>query len=389
MKRVNIKKILRILGYLFEGAKYFILYPIGRLLYRNRNIYLFSERGVDARDNALHLYRYFKEKHPELESYFVITKNSPDREKLLSLGNVVNYKSFKHYLLFIGAKYKISTHIMGFSPDVNFYTKFRFKLPVFGKLIFLQHGVIKDDLTGLYSEKTGIDIFICGAKPEFNFIDSTFHYKNGEVKYTGLARFDALYDFECKNQILIMPTWRISLKFTSADGVAKSDYARCWNEVLQSDRLIEFAEKTQTDVVFYPHFEMQPYLHLFKSKSERVKIASVGNYDVQTLLKESRLLVTDFSSVYFDFAYMGKPCVYFQFDRDEFFSSHYSKGYFDYYTMGFGPVLLTADEVVDAVIKSAESSYKLEDVYKKRIGGFFPLHDQNNCERIFNEIERL
>ena len=113
------------------------------------------------------------------------------------------------------------------------------------------------------------------------------------------------------------------------------------------------------------------------------------NYDVQALLKESKLLVTDFSSVYFDFAYMGKPCIYFQFDRKNFFKSHYAKGYFDYYTMGFGPVLEKSDEVIDEIIKSAENSYKIEETYKCRVDGFFPLRDKENCKRIFDEIERL
>ena len=386
---MNAEKIKRAIGYFFEGLCYFSLYPVARLIYRNREIYLFAERGVDARDNAYHLYRYFKENHSQKESYFVISKNSPDREKLLPLGNVVNHKSFKHYLLFIGAKYKISTHIMGFSPNIDFYTRFRKKLSIYGKLIFLQHGIIKDDLTNLYAEKVGVDIFICGAKPEFDFINENFHYKNGEVKYTGLARYDALSDFKTKNQILLMPTWRLPLKFMTLQEVENSDYVKCWNELLNSRQLIDFAEKTDTEIIFYPHFEMQKYLQLFVSKSNKVKIASMQNYDVQTLLKESKLLVTDFSSVYFDFAYMQKPVIYFQFDRDEFFKSHYAKGYFDYFTMGFGPVLLKADEVAEAVIKSAQNAYKLEEGYKNRIDGFFPLRDKNNCERIFYEIEGL
>ncbi len=383
------EKIKRIIGYLFEAISYFSLYPIARLIYRNREIYLFAERGVDARDNAYHLYRYFKEKHSEKESYFVITKNSPDRDKLLPLGNVVNRRSLRHYLLFIVAKYKISTHIMGFSPNIDFYARFRKKLHIYGKLIFLQHGIAISDYPNLYAEKIGVSLFTCGAKPEFDFINQTFHYKNGEVKYTGCARFDALCDFQTKKQILIMPTWRLQLKFASAAEVENSEYVRCWNEALNNPRLCEFAEKSGTEIIFYPHFEMQKYIYLFGSKSDKIKIASMENYDVQTLLKESKLLVTDFSSVYFDFAYMGKPVIYFQFDRENFFKNHYAKGYFDYDTMSFGPVKNTADEVVEQIIANAENGYQIDDFYKKRLEGFFPLRDCENCKRIFEEIQKL
>lgn len=384
-----LKRIGRAIGTVWEFVKYYALYPIACLIYGSKKIYLISERGTDARDNAMHMFRYYRENHPELECYYVITKDSADRSKIEHLGNIVNYGSLRHYLLFIAAEYKISTHIMGFSPKMYFYMKHRFKIRIKGKLIFLQHGVIKDDLIGLYSERTGISMFVCGAKPEYDYVKSAFHYKNDEVKYTGLARFDALHDIKTKNQILIMPTWRMPLKFMSESQVAGSDYVRCWNKVLSSERLISFAESTQTDIVFYPHYEMQRYLYMFPSKSERIKIADFGSYDVQELLKESRLLVTDFSSVYFDFAYMEKPCIYFQFDREEFFSSHYGKGYFDYYTMGFGPVILDSSETVEKIINCAENGYVIDDLYKKRIDGFFPLRDCNNCQRIFDEIERL
>ena len=98
---MSIQKYKRLAGYIFEGIKYFSLYPLARLIYRNRKIHLFSERGVDARDNGYHLYRYYRQNHPEIESYFVISKDSADREKILALGNVVNHRSLKHYLLFI------------------------------------------------------------------------------------------------------------------------------------------------------------------------------------------------------------------------------------------------------------------------------------------------
>lgn len=49
-------------------------------------------------------------------------------------------------------------------------------------------------------------------------------------------------------------------------------------------------------------------------------------------------MVTDYSSVAFDFAYMKKSLVYAQFDREAFFEGQtYDEGYFNYETDGFGP----------------------------------------------------
>ena len=56
-------------------------------------------------------------------------------------------------------------------------------------------------------------------------------------------------------------------------------------------------------------------------------IADFDNYDVQQLLIDSRLLITDYSSVAFDFAYMKKKTIYCQFDLEKYRSEQYGIGF--------------------------------------------------------------
>ena len=166
----------------------------------------------------------------------------------------------------------------------------------------------------------------------------------------------------------------------------ESEYYRQWNGILNDQMLAEYLDKNDLTAVFYPHYEVQKYLHCFKTATERIIMADFENYDVQTLLKEAKLLVTDYSSVFFDFAYMRKPVIYFQFDQEEFFSKHYCKGYFSYEEMGFGPVVGHREAVIDAITQSFDCGFVPTDVYQERMQNFFPLSDQKNCERIYNAI---
>ena len=384
-----IKKIIRIIGYFVEAVEYIILYPIAKMVYGHRHIHIFAERGTDARDNGYHLYRYYREKHPEVEVYYIITKNSADRPKVAELGNVVNRGSLKHHLLFIAAEYKISTHIMGYSPNIDFYIRFADRMRVKGYRIFLQHGVIPYDLPALYRDKTNLDIFVCGAKPEFDFISNGFGYQNGEVKYTGLARYDALHNVELKKQILCMPTWRKYLKYDANIHIEQSEYVKKWNGLINHPELISALRNHGLKLIFYPHYEMQEHISAFQSCCDEVVIADFKNYDVQQLLKESQLLITDYSSVFFDFAYMGKPVIYYQFDKQRFFAEHYAKGYFDYETMGFGEVVEQENTAIEVILEHIAHQFAMGSEYQRRIDGFFPLHDQDNCKRIFDEIEKL
>ena len=140
------ERIIRYFKYLRELVLYFVLLPASLIYNKSREVYLVSERGTDARDNGYHFFKYLRRQHPEIEAYYVIDKNSPDYDKVARFGKTLQWKSMRHRFIFIGAKYKISTHIMGFSPNIDFYNKMNEVFPLVGKKIFLQHGIIKDDL---------------------------------------------------------------------------------------------------------------------------------------------------------------------------------------------------------------------------------------------------
>ena len=342
--------------------------------------WVLHERGTDARDNAYFFYRYLKEKYPEHKIYYIIDKNSSDYHKVAE--DAVHFGSLKNYWAIATAEKIISTHCFYGLPYMN-PKLFRF-FHINQRFYFLQHGVTKDDMSQLYFEQTGIKLFICGAKPEFNFIREKFGYPSGAVQYTGFARFDNLHDGNTKRQILIMPTWR---KYISdEESLLESEYYHQWNRVLKDPHLVEYLEKNDLNAVFYPHFEIQKYLHHFQPGSDRVILADFAHYDVQTLLKESKLLVTDYSSVFFDFAYMRKPVVYFQFDNESFFSKHYNRGYFSYIQMGFGPVVDDVHSVVEAIKQCGNNDFVPTSKYFNHMETFFPLYDQKNCERIYQCI---
>ena len=123
--------------------------------------------------------------------------------------------------------------------------------------------------------------------------------------------------------------------------------------------------------------------------SEVVTIAGRDCNDVQTLLKESSLLVTDYSSVFFDFAYMHKPVIYAQFDMAEYREKHYKEGMFVYERDGFGPVCGDLQSTVIEVEKELERNCLLDELYMKRVSDFFIPYDNHNCERVYNAILKL
>ena len=81
-------------------ADYIKLYPT----MSEKNIWLYMDRHDKADDNAEHLFRYSADINDEVERYFVVGKNSPDKKRLKKYGNVVDYGSREHKLLALSQK---------------------------------------------------------------------------------------------------------------------------------------------------------------------------------------------------------------------------------------------------------------------------------------------
>ena len=105
--------------------------------------------------------------------------------------------------------------------------------------------------------------------------------------------------------------------------------------------------------------------------------------DYQKEFKEASLMVTDYSSVAFDFSYMKKPVIYTQFDISS------SRGYFEEGKDGFGEVCFNYEDSVNAIIKNIKNDCKLDKKYEERINNFYYKFDNKNCERVHNEILKL
>lgn len=386
-------KILRAFCYLKELLA-MLFFKLAGLFCRTfcpayRGVWLVSERGSDARDNGYWFYRYLRTQHPELNAYYVITADSPDAGKITALGGAVQPRSFRHYLLYYCADYLAGTHVQPCAPDLMVhYHLASHGIRARGKQVFLQHGVIKDEMQWLHQKNLYLDLFVCGAKPEYEYIRDTYGFAPDVPRYVGLCRWDNLLHARqrgTQKMILVMPTWRGS-HYPSGDAFRETHFYKAFQSLLDSPALHQMLTQYDYQLVFYPHFEMQPYLGTFHTRSDRVILADKASYDVQQLLLDCALLVTDYSSVFFDVAYLEKPVVYYQFDEAEFRQYHYQKGYFDYRRDGFGPVCSEESALLQELAYSLAHAMQMAPEYKAQTAAFFPLHDDHNCQRTYEAI---
>lgn len=176
---------------------------------RYRHVWLVSERGREARDNGYHYFAYLRREHPEINAVYVADPKLPDYDRVAQLGSVVPYRSWRHYLLCAASEMKISTHVSGYTPDIERYYMLDKLHIVRGKKVFLQHGIMIDDMKWYHYPNVVMDLFVTTLQKERDFVESAFGYPKGVVRRLGLCRYDALlHPHETKRQVLFMPTWR-------------------------------------------------------------------------------------------------------------------------------------------------------------------------------------
>ena len=264
--------------------------------------------------------------------------------------------------------------------------------------IFLQHGVIINDLRWLSADRSRFDMFVTSAVPETKYIKKDLDIRKGlVVQLCGLPRFDNLHNRNVKrNRIVIMPTWRywFNLKSKEQAGLDSdflhSSLLKSWKALLESHKLAELIDEYKLEVIFYPHRNLQYHLpDMKKMISTKVTIASWKDYDIQELLKSSEMMITDYSSVFFDMVYMKKPVIFYQFDLEEFRKGQYEQGYFDYNENPFGKSCRNPDEVLSLLEGFIKSGYKYSKEYLTAHKRYFLYYDSSNSERVYKAVKQF
>jgi hypothetical protein len=364
--------------------------------------WVFMDRTTNASDNAEHLFRYVRRKRKDINAWFVILDSSPDWVRLRNeFGDrVVAYGSPRWVTLCLAADHMVSSH-----ADLFVYnpTELRQHGEPQWRFTFLQHGVIKDDLSRWLNPKP-ITTFVTSTTAEFGSVagsGSPYTFTTNEVVRTGLPRHDRLLRLRRagakQSLILVMPTWRQWLtEHSDASGgkqlhsaATASDFVRHWREFLLSPELAAAAADAGAQVVVFAHPNLLRLLAALEWPSH-LEFRNYTDHDVQQSLIDALVVVTDYSSVVFDAALIERPITYFQFDRHEVFGGgHVSHpGYFSYDRDGFGPVALTATEAVVDVCKALEQRGIPVDPYATRMReAFADVADGRSCKRVIAAIE--
>ena len=390
-----------------DSAKRWMARWVSRLpLLRSRfaRAWVFVDRNENADDNAEHLYRWVREHHPEVNAWFLLNADSPDWDRLHTDGFRLMPPGWRRQVLLLNAEHIISSHAEYMDGGLD--------RRVYGPLMrwqysFLQHGVTKDDMSH-WMGPLGFDRFITASPEEHASIvgdDTAYPYTDREVQRTGFPRHDRLLALAAavppaqQDLLLMMPTWRGSLSDARIQAlapaerraaVADSDYVCHWRALLASDELRDMVQRHGKTVVFMPHPNAVPFIDLFGVPTY-IQVATFADTSMQALFARCTALVTDYTSVAFEFALMRRLVVYYQFDREAFYGGahNWRPGHYDYDRDGFGPVAFDQAQLLDSLRQFLQGGCQVVPPYLANMVRALPDTDGQACQRTYDSIVAL
>ena len=350
---------------------------------KDSNVWLIGERFDTAQDNGIVFFNWLRA-NTSINAYYVIDETALDYQNIKHNKNVIKFGSIEHFKVASKAKVLVSTHdfenILPYKPAKGFFS-YENTLKV-----FLQHGVLGRKNVEYHKEfyEQPFDIFnVSSMSEKYDVVVNEMGYDKDNVFISGLSRFDNLpieKDNKKIKKILIMPTWRDWLNSDFA--FENSEYLERYLGLIKNRKLNQLIEQEEIEINFYPHYRAQSYFKLFLMNNDiKVQYIELGQKTVQSLLIEHDLLITDYSSVSFDFTYMNKPVIFYHFDVERFFRKGILRPIHETF---LGEIIYDEKKLVDQIF-----DYVVNDSFKKielEKDSIFKHIDKNNNHRIYESI---
>ena len=368
------------------------IYYISVLLPKEKNVWVFGAWfGEKYSDNSRHLFEYINKNEKGIKAIW-IAKNKYVVYNVRKKG----YKAY-HAYSFKGYYYTLISKIGIVSSGRSDLNNFAFAGD--SRRINLWHGtalkkIMYDDKIAFDGEsklsyffpflkKVKYDLLIATSSESKNKFVSAFRESNSKVFVTGYPRNDTFNNQNTsKNSVLegiYMPTFRSDIGSTFIPFFI--EWARQIEQILAQENIVLWIKLHYCDV------EKIENLNYSFSNIKIVKDSEIDD-DIYSFIANKDFLITDYSSIYFDFLLTDRPIIFFPYDKEEYLTKD-RELYYDYDEVTPGPKVYNVEGLKTELINISKGvdNYK-ED--RKRVNKVFNNHfDGDNSKRVYEQIMLL
>ncbi|MEC4199925.1 CDP-glycerol glycerophosphotransferase family protein [Bacillus sp. AAVF1] len=389
-------KVKKKISGMVKRAYYFTFGLAGKLPVKKKTVIFESFAGKQYSCNPRAIYEYMKEHHPE---YNLIWSVNPSYTEIFEEKNVPYIHRFTLKWLFAMARaeyWVVNSRLPLWIPKPKHttYVQTWHGTPLKRLAVDMEEVHMPGTNTEKYKqnftkEASKWDYLISPNRYSTEIFARAFQFNKTMIE-SGYPRNDFLYTDnrpetmkaikrkinipEDKKVILYAPTWRDDQFYKK--GKYKFDLD------LNLDKLREEIGDNYV-IVLRMHYLVAENFDLSPYKGFAYDFSSYE--DIRELYMVSDLLITDYSSVFFDFANLKRPMIFFVPDI-ETYRDKLRGFYFDFEQEAPGPLVKTTEEVIEKIKETETSDYRLPDIFEPFYEKFCYLETGNSSEKVVNRI---
>ncbi len=400
-KNVFIRKILRKTKYLLEIVRYTYYY----LFYKvdDKTIFFESFGGASASCSPKAIYNYLIENKDYKDYKFIWAFKNPKKDHLIKKNKnltIVKSKSKDYYKYLSKSKYWIVNSLLDLSvikKKNQIYVqcwhgtplkKLRCDITVTGSVLNTKEEVIKRNNLDVAK----IDYFISPSKYSTEKFTSAFNLKNlnkeNIIIEKGYPRNDKLINYtqndinDIKEKLNIKTNKKIILYApTFRDDEHKSGLGYTYKLNIDFDKLKKELGKDYV-ILFRAHYFIANSFDFNKYKDF---VYNVSDYDdINDLYIISDLLITDYSSVFFDYAILKRPILFYMYDYKNY-KTKLRDFYLDLKELP-GPIIEKQEDLIKNIKQIDKVFNKYKKYYQTFNKKFNPYEDGKSSIRVAKEI---
>ncbi|GAB3282123.1 glycosyltransferase [Parahaliea aestuarii] len=364
---------------------------------RNLGAWLIGERrGLGAEDNGIALFNYLTGHVPGVECYYVLDQKAgiefPDNvsDRVLVKGSPAWKDALERSCVFCFTD--SAADILLSNADVSDYLDRTF--------VFLTHGVLAYS-PGVYPrDHPYIDQVIATSRADAIAANETWGFPFSRFAFTGLPRWDKLKIGQSDSRdILVCPTWRKSLNSDFWDGKCgpeeehlqvfrESQFYDGWKSLLCNKELHSLLEQENLRIRVRLHFRFGVYMPVFEElASERIRIDPVeSEVGIGQVMQSCIALITDYSSIMWDMAYMEKPTICYQFDKPAMLAERGRSAFSLPDEEMVAEVCYSIEGVTSVLERLVSTGFTLDEEQQAKLKRYVPQRDGKSCHRVYQEV---
>ena len=352
-------------------------------------VLLFEKNGEKYEESASVLYEELINSGYN-NAYFVLAKHSLYWPRVAEnyKKNILQKYSFRHYLYFFKAKTFIGTEAVVHAIDLQTYNLLALRKVGSKNInyVFLQHGVmymvsLNSESRGMFGRKNlnGKYRVVVSSKEEANHFTTLGGHLAEDMYITGLPKFDRNIHHETADTIAIMPTWRPWEIAQAHEDFAGTGYCRMMLSLYEN-----LPEHLKEKAVILPHPLVNRQLEtLPKEITEKM----VVNKPYDEILRETAVLITDYSSIAYDAFSRGARVIFDWSEKDACMQAYGpSTKLMLNETNVFGDVIYHPQQLAQIIEENYEKPQREE--YQKRYETLVEFQDGNNTKRLMELLKK-